>query len=188
MGAVDSCRQVNKQSTQEQKNEATELAQQAIEYVASISAPDIYEELRSVLDLLLKETEAVHCDVLDALLRFGIPDVARELRSKGKSVEQEESEAPQSQEELEEMPDFLREHEKAKQECTDEDGQWVESLHWDGAGTYGYTLSCLPESREPAHDPRWEDRLLPYDISVIYSRDTYKEIGFKRLPLEEDSD
>ena len=80
MGAVDSCRQVNEQSTLEQKNEAIELAQQAIEYVASISAPDFDEELRSVLDLLLKETEAVHCDVLDVLLRFGIPDVARELR------------------------------------------------------------------------------------------------------------
>ena len=60
VSAVDSCRQVNEQSTQEQMDEATELAQQAIEYVASISAPDFDEDLRSNLDLLLKEIPTVH--------------------------------------------------------------------------------------------------------------------------------
>ena len=82
----------------------------------------------------------------------------------------------------------MKEYEIAKQECEDEGGQWVESLHWDGSREYGYTLRCLNEARLPVRDPRWEDRLLPYDISVTYSRDTYKEIGFKRLAIEDESD
>lgn len=188
MGAVDSCRQLNEQSTKEQKDKATELAQQAIQYVASISAPDFDEDLLSDFNMLLRAIDIDDCDVLNGLLRFVISDMARELREKSKQVEREEPDAPLSQEELEELPDFLREYEKAKQECADEGGQWVVSLHWDGAERYGYTLRCLPESRLPAHDPRWEDKLLPYDISVTYSRDTYKEIGFKRLAIEEESD
>ncbi len=188
VGAVDSCQQLIEQSTKEQKDEATELAQHAIRYVASISAPDFDADLRSELRMLLEAIDTEDCEFLNNVLRFGISELAEELRDRRRQVEQKEPDVPQSLEELAELPDFLKEYEVAKQECADEDGQWVESLHWDGSERYGYTLRCLPESRLPAHDPRWEDRLLPYDISVTYSRDTYKEIGFKRLPLEEDSD
>ena len=188
VGAVDSCRQLNEQSTQEQRDEAKELAQQAIEYLASNSAPDSDEDLMSDLQLILDAIDTDDCDVLNGLLRFVISDMARELQEKSKQVEREEPEGPLSQEELEELPDFLREYEKAKQECADGGGQWVKSQLWNGAEKYGYTLRCLPESRLPPYDPRWEDRLLPYEISVTYSRDTYKEMGFERLPLEEDSD
>lgn len=186
--AVDSCRQINEQSTQKQKDKAIELAQQAIVYVATTSAADFDEELLFDPSMLLKEFDAVHCDVLNVLLRFGIPDVARELKEQSQPVEQEEPDTPQSHEELDEVPDFLKEYEFAKQECADEGGQWVSSLHWDGWKEYGYVLRCLEESRLPANDPRWDDRLLTYDISVTYSRDTYKGIGFKRLAIVDESD
>ena len=70
---------MNEQSTQKQKDKAIELAQQAIVYVATTSATDFDEELLFDPSMLLTEFDAVHCDVLNVLLRFGIPDVAREL-------------------------------------------------------------------------------------------------------------
>lgn len=103
-------------------------------------------------------------------------------------TQQEATDASPSHEELDEQPDYLKEYEKATQECEDVGGKWVTEMHWDGLEEFGFTLRCLEESQRPAHDTRWEDRLLPYDISVTYSRETYKEIGFERLEVEKESD
>ena len=110
------------------------------------------------------------------------------MRERRGQLEQQDSNASQSHEEPSGPPDFLKEYEIAKQECAEADGKWVTSLHWDGAERYGFILRCLKESRPPPHDPRWDDRLLPYDISVTYSRETYKEIGFKRVAIEQEAD
>ena len=103
-------------------------------------------------------------------------------------TEQEATDASPSQEVLDEQPDYLKEYEIAEQECEDVGGKWVTKMHWDGWAEFGYTLRCLEESQLPAHNTRWEDRLLPYDISVTNSRETYKEIGFEHLEVEKEPD
>ncbi|MXY57388.1 MAG: hypothetical protein F4Y41_13515 [Gammaproteobacteria bacterium] len=70
-------------------------------------------------------------------------------------------------------------YEKAEQECDDAGGQWITSLHGDGQDFYFNAMRCLKEL-PPAHDPGWEDRLLPYDISVEYDRRSHKIVEFTR--------
>lgn len=71
------------------------------------------------------------------------------------------------------------EYEKAKQECDDAGGKWITSLHGDGADFYANTMRCL-EELPPAHDPGWEDQLLPYYITVEYDRRSHRITEFTR--------
>ncbi|MCY3621246.1 MAG: hypothetical protein OXH68_05975 [Gammaproteobacteria bacterium] len=71
------------------------------------------------------------------------------------------------------------EYERAEQECDDAGGQWITSEHGDGQDFYFNTMRCLKEL-PPAHDPGWDDQLLPYTISVEYDRRSHKVIEFTR--------
>lgn len=70
-------------------------------------------------------------------------------------------------------------YEKSIQECDDAGGQWITSEHGDGQDFYFNTMRCLKEL-PPAHDPGWEDRLLPHEITVEYDRRSHKVIEFTR--------
>ena len=74
------------------------------------------------------------------------------------------------------------EYEKAEQECDDAGGQWITSEHGDGRDFYFNTMRCL-EDLPPAHDPGWDDHLLPYTISVEYDRRSHKVVVFTRTTL-----
>lgn len=176
--AVDSCRQLDAQSSKEQKEESMELAQQAIEYVTSITAIDLEEDQLDQLNLFVKYINTDDCDGLNAQLRLGIPTIVRVLR--------EESEQVRLDTVINQV-DYIEEFEKAEQKCSDEGGVWVVWREWDAKNFYGQTLRCL-ESEPPANDPRWRDRLLPYDVSAIYSAKVHKLIGFGRGLVEKEKD
>lgn len=171
--AVESCRQLGEQSTTEQKEESMILAQQAIEYVSSIAAIDLEEDQLDQLYLYQKYINTDDCDGLNAQLRLGIPMVIRAMREKS-GLEEVAAVVGQV--------DYIKEYKKSEQECSDEGGEWVATKQWKGKDFYGYTMHCL-ESKPPAIDPLWEDRLLPYKINVIYSGKVHKLIGFARTEI-----
>ena len=168
--AVDSCRLLDDQSTDEQKEETVDLSQKAIEYVTSIAAFDLEADRVSTLDLYLKYINTDDCENLNAQLRLVTPMLVRALRE-----ESGERELAM----VEDQVDFDREYEKSRQECSDEGGEWVVSRKWDSKDFYGYIMRCL-ESEPLAQDPSWKVRLLPYYINVIYSAKVHKLIGFAR--------
>lgn len=93
----------------------------------------------------------------------------------------EEPEPPYPKYRLEPSPPTEHElaYEKAKQECDDAGGQWITALHGDAKDYYVNTMRCLKE-RPPAHDPGWEDQLLPYYITVTYDGRSDQVIEFTR--------
>lgn len=168
--AVDSCRHLDDQSTEEQKEESMNLAQQAIEYVTSIAAIELEEDQLNQLYLYLNYINTDDCDGLNAQLRLVIPMLVRALR---------EESGVRELAMVETQVDFDKEYEKSRQECSDEGGEWIVSRKWDGKSFYGHIMWCL-ESESLAKDPSREVRLLPYYINVIYSAKVHKLIGFAR--------
>ena len=93
----------------------------------------------------------------------------------------EEPEPPYPKYRLEPSPPTEHEmaYEKAKQECDDAGGQWIAASHGDAKDYYVNSMRCL-EEHPPAQDPRWEDQLLPYYITVTYDNRSHQVIKFTR--------
>ena len=167
--AVEACRQLDRQSSREQREESKALSQQAVEYVAKVNTVGFDESMLASFGIYLRSIDMDDCDVLNAHLRLGIPEVVRSMKEEAERMEWERL----AKEEVE----------KLKQDCSSAGGEWVQT-HWDGSEQYGYVTRCL-KSDPPQGDADWEDWLLPYEISTTYSRETNSMIEFERVPLQD---
>ena len=78
-------------------------------------------------------------------------------------------------------------YERAQKECNDSGGQWTTLIHADGLDQYHNTMHCR-EAPPLSNEPRSQDRLLDYRITVSHDRRSNKVVRFARIPWEAPQD
>lgn len=79
------------------------------------------------------------------------------------------------------------EHEQAKKECAEEDGEWVTLIHYHGRDSYTSAYRCWKENvfrldpKLELDDPAWNP-LVSYDIQVRFDRRSNKLLKFEKYP------